>query len=396
MTNLSAGSPISWRALPIARADTAIAAALMAAAALMLPQPVSAQRAGGNVYTIANYPVEATAANAVAAKEQAIAEGRKAAFRSLLKRIVPVTSYPRLKALAEVPIAPLFDGFAVRSERNSTTSYIASLDFTFRADAVRALLRRDGVPFVDDKAGEVVLIAAVREAGKLVREGAAAESWSGIWRDLDTAHTITPLRIDAVKPVIHNDTLQMLVTGDDSAIRVFASEYGAEAVLTAIAEVDRPAGRLNVILAGRDGAGVFNLRRAYRLVDGDVPYTMELAAVISLGIIEGRWKAQKTRYLGSDTAVGGGAYGDTPSGAGAGVSVQIEAEFAGLSEWNRMREALETTPGVGGIAVAAVSARGADLALSYPGGGEALANALAARGLSLTDLGGVWLLKNRY
>lgn len=367
---------------------------LFLAATVLQPWPAFAQRTDGNVYTVANYPVQATAANAVAAKEQAIADGRKAAFRSLLKRIVPVTAYPRLKALSDVSVAPLFDGFAVRSERNSTTSYIAALDFTFRADAVRALLRREGIPFVDEKAAEVVLIAAVREAGKLVRDGNAADSWSGIWRDLDTTHTVTPLRIDTVKPVIHNDTLQMLVTGDDSALRVFASEYGAESVLTAIAEVDRPAGRLNVILAGRDAAGVFNLRRAYRLVDGDVPYTMELAAVISLGIVEGRWKAQRTRYLEGGTAAV--TEGGEVAAVASGAAVQIEAEFAGLSDWNRMRETLETTPGVAGIAVAAMSARGADLSLSYPGGGEALADALAARGLSLTDLGGVWLLKNRY
>ena len=45
-----------------------------------------------NAYTIANYPVDATAGNAVAAKQQALADGQQAAFRSLLKRIVPVTA----------------------------------------------------------------------------------------------------------------------------------------------------------------------------------------------------------------------------------------------------------------------------------------------------------------
>ncbi len=38
--------------------------------------------------TVGNYPVQATAANAVAAKDQALADGQQGALRSLFKRIV--------------------------------------------------------------------------------------------------------------------------------------------------------------------------------------------------------------------------------------------------------------------------------------------------------------------
>ena len=61
-------------------------------------RPCRAQ-AADNVFTVANYPVEAQAENAVAAKEKALAEGQQAAFRSLLKRLIPVTAYARGKRL---------------------------------------------------------------------------------------------------------------------------------------------------------------------------------------------------------------------------------------------------------------------------------------------------------
>ena len=51
------------------------------------------------VFTIAKYPVEAQAANAVLAKKQALADGQRAAFHSLLKRIVPVTAYSQVTRL---------------------------------------------------------------------------------------------------------------------------------------------------------------------------------------------------------------------------------------------------------------------------------------------------------
>src|SRR5688572_24179543 len=44
---------------------------------------VAPGRAADTVYTIANYPVEASAENAVAAKDRAIGDGQQAAFRSL-------------------------------------------------------------------------------------------------------------------------------------------------------------------------------------------------------------------------------------------------------------------------------------------------------------------------
>ena len=107
------------------------AAAALSTAALAAPSD--------NVFTVANYPVEARAENAVAAKTKALAEGQQAALRSLLKRLVPVTAYQRLRQLRQVPAGEMIEGVSVRSERNSTTDYIANLDFSFQAQAVRGL-----------------------------------------------------------------------------------------------------------------------------------------------------------------------------------------------------------------------------------------------------------------
>ena len=70
-----------------------------------------------SAYTIANYPVDATAANAVAAKQQALADGQQAAFRSLLKRIVPVTAYKQLTRVKDIKAAKHILGVTVRWEK---------------------------------------------------------------------------------------------------------------------------------------------------------------------------------------------------------------------------------------------------------------------------------------
>lgn len=352
--------------------------------AVLAPSPAGAKSSAA-IFTVANFPVQAKAANAVAAKERAIADGQGAAFRSLLKRLVPVTAYQRLKGLKSVPVQNLIDGFAVRSERNSTTEYIASFDFAFRADAVRNLLRKENVPFIEEQAPDVVVMAGVREGGKLDRNSDTATAWQNMWRDLDLKNTLTPMRLEPVKPVIHNDTLNMLSAGDDSAIRVLANEYGGDNIVAAIAEVDRPGKRVHVTLAGRDAVGVFNLKRSYRLDESDVGYSLELAAVVSMGIVEGRWKAVRARSYGGVEAMSSG-----------GEAVRMQVEFQGLAEWNAMRARMLETPGVADVSIEAISARSADVQLTYPGGGGPLANALAARGLTLTSIGGNWFLRSSF
>ncbi|MFM9449539.1 hypothetical protein, partial [Streptomyces acidiscabies] len=49
--------------------------------------------------------------------------------------------------------------------------------------------------------------------------------------------------------------------------------------------------KLMVTLAGRDAVGAFTLKRAYRIDPSDPSYAAELAGVVSLGVLEGRWKA---------------------------------------------------------------------------------------------------------
>src|SRR6185295_13485326 len=88
--------------------------ALLAALGLATGSHAVAAAAPDAVFTVGNYPVEARADNAVAAKTKALADGQQAAFRSLLKRLVPVTAYARIRQFASVEAAELVDSVRVR------------------------------------------------------------------------------------------------------------------------------------------------------------------------------------------------------------------------------------------------------------------------------------------
>jgi len=336
------------------------------------------------VFTVGNYPVEARAENAVSAKGKALADGQQAALHSLLKRLVPVTAYQRLRPLRQVPAADLVEGVAVRSERNSSTDYIASLDFSFQANGVRDLLRREGIPFIEEQAPQLTLVALWRSTRLAAPKEEAA--WTNVWRGLDLEHALTPVRLEALKKGIASEAINALAEGDGSAIRALVAAYGSELVVLAVAEQDLAAKRLHVTLTGRDAAGAFALKRAYRLDPADPGYASELAAVVSLGILEGRWKATKSAAgPGADrTGVAMAAPGDS--------GLAIAVEFHGMSEWQDIGRRLAATPGVEGLEVAGLSARGARLTLRYAEGAERLAEALAQQGLSLRNAGGSWVL----
>jgi len=350
------------------------AVGVFAASAAAEPSPI----------TVANYPVQAQAKDAVTAKKIAIEDGQNAAFRSLLKRLVPVGAYPMLDRVKSVQGARYIEGTSVRSEQNSSTEYYASLDFSFSAKAVRDLLQREGVPYVDTQAAPVTLVP-VTAGGPGVPAEQGLGKWGNVWSGLDVTNTITPLKVAARKPSTAPGTLARLKQGQAAALRGIAAEYGVERIVVAEAEADPTAGKLKVTLSGQDAVGPIMWSQTYKIIDGDVDYAMEYAAVVSLGVLEGRWKLTKARDLGGIGAM-----------AGPASPLRISVLFGSPAEWYRLQQQLSGRPGVQDFQVEAVSARRAEVALRFPGGGQQLANALAREGFSLTNDGGQWVLRKSY
>lgn len=361
------------------------------AAAAVASMAAPAGAAPGRTFTIANYPVDASAKDAVAAKDKAIADGQTAAFRSLLKRLVPVTQYQGLDRLREVKAADYVDGFSIRSEQNSGTRYIASLDFNFEPNSVRQLLQSQGVPFVDEQAPPVTLVPVLRKSGGADGKAAAGAEfsaatgpWASVWPELDVTNSLAPLQVAPLKPAVHSDTIAGYLNGQGTPDQIMATEYQSEHVVVAIAEVDKAAGRVHVTLAGRDAVAPLLWKRSYRITDNDVGYTMELAAVISQGVIEGRWKALKNGEFS------GGGF--APGAAGGLADVMLDVQFQSMTEWNDIRGRILDLPTVDDVRVGNVSANTAQVMVKFPGGGPALASELSRQGLQMQQSGTGWML----
>ncbi len=351
-------------------------------AGLVLVLGCKAALADVRVFTIGNYPVDARAQDAVAAKEKAISDGQQAAFRSLLKRLVPVASYKMLASVRQTPAANLISGFAVRSERNSTTSYTASLDFSFDPYKVRDLLRQRGVPYVDEPARVTAVVLVLQPMGLSSASALSPDAWRDAWKGLDLENGLTPVQLHDKPVAVTAEMVKSSMTNPEAPLRTIAVLAKSGQAILAIAEPDVAARRLHVTLSGVDGVGKLLLRRTWRMDASDAPYSAELAAVVAMGTLEGRWKA-----------VHGRAASPLPAAGAQLQPVQIYVEFRNIQEWLRIRRQLEDTPGVSDLTIGGLSSSAANVALRYPGGGPALAGTLGQLGIELRGSGGSWVAR---
>lgn len=345
-------------------------------------------RSAEPVFTVAKYPVEATGTNAVAAKRDAVARGRRSAFRSLLKRLVPAAAYSQIEHLKKLDPEPYIGGISVRSEENSSTQYIATLDFSFEPEAVRTLLGQHGVTYVDRQAPatRLLLLYSAPKSGapKAMADARGAASWRSVWADLDLANSVVPLKLVQQSGSLAKDLRKALLAAEPTAVAALADQYKTAQIVVAEARAVPGTKELQITLAGQDAIGRFTVTTRYRIDQDDFVYSLELAAVIAQGVLEGRWKV---RMASGQLSAKGGTAGGAPA------ALQVLAEFSNLGQWQRQQQVLASTPGVRNMQIGSLSGRSASIALSYPGGGAALQAALGSRGLTLENINGFWVLR---
>ena len=349
-------------------------------------------------YVVGNYPVDATAADAVAAKAQGMADAQKGALRYLMKRLVDVSAYRQLPQLSPAAVEAMVESVSVRSEQNSPTEYVATLDFGFRPNAIQQLLQQNGLPFLDKQAPLLTVIpvyASAPGAPGPVSQTEGQRIWRQAWIGLDLGHALTPVKLAVAGPSSTTENFLKLAAGDRSKLGVVQAESSADKLLLAIATPSPDGKKLTVALIGEDWTGALELRRAYSLYYNDMSYTAEFAAVIALGVLEGRWKKSQGLAGGGAADDGAPTWSTTASEGSTATleNVRLTAQFASLQEWQSMRSRLGQVAGLQNLNVGALSSRGAEVEVAYPGGANALQQRLAGEGLALSDAGGRLVLR---
>ena len=322
-----------------------------------------------DAYTVSGIAVDATAESAAAARDKAIAQGQREAFRRLLQRLVGQGAADRVLPVEDAALAEMVKDFAVEEERSSSVRYIAKLSFGFDREAVRDLLLDSGVPFTEERSGPVVVLPV----------------WSGggspaLWEDPN------PWREEFARQERGDGLVPFLVPIGDvedlSAVNADQALNADAAALAAIAERYQ-AGEVLVAEALPEGDQVAVVVRRFQdgaLISTDQARAPDLAGAVAAVTepIERDWKAQNL--------IGGGGE----------QTLTVSVPLAGLKDWTEIRRRLQSVSSLRRMSILFLSRSQASVEITFAGDQRQLQLALAQRDLSLAaDAAGAWILQRR-
>jgi hypothetical protein len=334
-------------------------------------------------YTVSKLSVDITAKNAVAAKAEAIAEAERRGLQIVLRRLVPLQAYALLPALEPGDVEPLISGLSIRSEKYSTTRYIASFDVGFNEEAVKQLLASRNIPLDETRAPSIAILPLVI-VGDQVKS--AGEGWRQAWLDLDLTHGMTPATVLAPRPGLDAGLVKAILAGDPGAYASVQGTYGDQPLVIAVGQTS-DGGQFTTRLAGADAVWQINFGRADTPDSEDAKAAPRDAAAFALAILENRWKVMQSGGAGAEPVryEEGVPAAAAPTQGEPGRNVVALVQFAGLKEWQDIRGRLMRVPGIQSLEVNALSARTASVTFDYAGSLGRLQKVLGDNGFAFEN-----------
>ncbi len=339
--------------------------------------------------TVSDVPVDVTAKNSAAARDQAIATAQAKAFDRLIKRLVPNAADQARLRPSQADIEGFVQDFAVESERVSSVRYIAQFSVRFRASRISKYLSDSGINTVVDQQQALVLPVYKTAAGTLLWE--PANRWRAAWDRGGFGDGPVTLILPNGDPfdtgAISASTAE---SGDMGAVAALSQRYHAAGIVVAVAE-PRGAGGLNLTVTTYDQGGSKGTQTvSIDSVAGEQPEKTLLRGVVAAaGALENGWR-QSISSTGStglhQAVVAPDADAEAqPNPGGPVTSYPIGVAVTRVGDWVKLRNQLTGTVGVQRVALDALTRDGAALTLDFAGDPLALEAALAGAGYVLVQ-----------
>jgi len=353
----------------------ALGLALLGLSSALFAQIDSRER----LFTVFGVAVDERAANAAAARANAIAKAEVAAFERLLQRLIGEGDFERFSLPDGARATDYVRGIEVETERNSQVRYIATLNITFDEAKVEELLGRQSIAYVSI-APKLTLVFPLlwHDGGWLLWQEANVfrEQWS---KDLLLNHIMAYQlpRGDLTERTGITPDLLMAGRQKDRLVAVMA-EYRAEDILVVAARLRRGAYgetsgltmELSYPLTGSAGEVVEEPRR--------FPETdEELMARTIARLIDSQdqvWKAGTLIHFGSVTE----------------LLLIVPAEDT--AAWAETLARLKATPVVQNVEVRRLAMPVSYVIINFIGSTDQLALALAQKGLILLESAEGWVV----
>ena len=356
--------------------------AILIAAVVLLPAGAIA-RSDSGMYAVHGIDVDASADNATAARDKAIAQGAKKGLEQLLKDLTAGDDTRILPTVTEKSAGALVQDFDVESERASGTRYIARLGFRFRADGVRALLASGGSHYVASRAGLTLVVPVYRAAtGDLLWQ--PENLWRAAWKDAAARATLVPV----VVPDGSADDAQAFTAADladHDKLAALAQRYKADnavvVVAMAAAQTGDPAQGLQISLVGGGGP-----QQDIHSPGGSTPAeALGNGVTATLAALDQAWKQHVLKGTSGPIAFKSApaAAGGSDTAAAGGNQYALRAALSGPGDWSALRARLGQIGGIQHVVLRSLSRDEAIVVVSVAGDDAQMAQILAGGGLAV-------------
>jgi len=335
--------------------------------------------AQSDVFAVRNVKVDVTAESTATARDQALAIGERLAFRELLERLTIRADHSRLPTLNADDISAFVTDFEVAEEKASKVRYLATLNYSFKANDIRSLLKDQQIAFAETTS-KPVLVLPVYQAGGSLLLWDDPNPWRAAWTSRRKKFSLVPA-------ILPNGDLkdiaiigpEQTVAGDEQRLSAIAKRYdaGDTVVAQAIMKLDRGRPDLEVyvtrygsVLQEQTVVKSFTSRE-----NEDLDSLLSRAASELTSHIEDNWKRDNILQFGHQAVVA------------------IKIKISSLRDWLDVRSRLADVAVVRRSDLVILSLDEARVNLHYIGELEQLALALEQADLMITREGGSWELE---
>jgi hypothetical protein len=346
--------------------------------------PAAAQ--GLDLFTVSKVPVDATAADAVAARRDALKSGQEEALNRLLRRLVPAEHHGRLPAASALPIDRFVQNFQIAGEQRSATRYLAELTVGFSPERVRELLQSRSLPFAQTPS-ETLVVLPVFEGPEGAKLWADGNPWWQAWAESLDPERLLRLQLPRGDSDDQNAiTAEQARVGDSAALDRIARRYGSGEVLvvtaspqTAYAASDQPPAEPVVVrLAARRSGSVEKSGTAFDLNGAPgQPLDQVLAAAVTRmqDNLDEQWKTANLLRLDQ------------------GGLIFVDIPIKALQDWVEINQGLLAMPEVSEVEIDTFARDLVQAQIHYVGDQIGFEDALARLDLRLSREGDAWRLQ---
>jgi hypothetical protein len=321
-----------------------------------------------DAFAMRGISVDVTAATAAAARDQALAEAERTGFRRLLERFTVPADHAKLPS---ADARQYVRDVAIEQERTSTVRYIATLTVRYNPSAVRKLLRESGLRHAEPRPRPVAVVPIYRPVA-----GGAPVAWGepSTWRSAWTGLAGGGLVALVIAQPETNDPTRPPVP-DAAALAAYAERTRITDIVLATAAPNAAGTAIEVTLAATGAIGLPFDSRSFPMGEGGADAALQTAAQeISQGL-DTVYKQQN--LLSFDRA----------------ADLVVLVPLGGFDDWLAVRDRLGRVPMIRRWDIISLARDEAALSLRVAADPEQVRASLAASGLSLDQVDGLWTLR---